>query len=172
MNGHYTEIGIATAAGYFQGHPTIFVVQEFGRPLAAASAPRPITKSTVPTKPTEVATATTRPAVLGESIVPAITSHPAQTPPKLAAELAKKVATDMPWWAFFVGFPKYAMLYTYYIIGFFVLLGLAIDTGFEFKWHHIHRARRAGIMLAVMAALFIAANYLFFAHPVLAAVAG
>lgn len=32
LNEHFTEIGIATAQGYFEGRQTIFVVQMFGRP--------------------------------------------------------------------------------------------------------------------------------------------
>lgn len=32
LNGHFTEIGIAVADGYYQGRPTTFVVQFFGKP--------------------------------------------------------------------------------------------------------------------------------------------
>ncbi|KKW26617.1 MAG: hypothetical protein UY70_C0021G0017 [Candidatus Kaiserbacteria bacterium GW2011_GWB1_52_6] len=173
MNGHYTEIGIATAAGYYLGHPTIFVVQEFGSPEKAAAL-RQITKATLPQKPTEIATATTKPqaAVLGESATPAIAAPITNTPPEISAVLAEKVSAHQPWWAFIVGFPRDTMLYTYYIIGLFILLGFAIDTGLEFKWHHIRRAWRASLLLVLMTFFFIAANYFFFAYPVLAAVAG
>ena len=40
INGNFTEIGIATAEGYFEGVPTTFVVQMFGRPLVVASEAR------------------------------------------------------------------------------------------------------------------------------------
>jgi hypothetical protein len=33
LNTKYTEVGIATANGMYQGRPTTFVVQEFGRPM-------------------------------------------------------------------------------------------------------------------------------------------
>ncbi len=33
LNGNFTEIGIATKEGFYEGRPTIFVVQEFGQPL-------------------------------------------------------------------------------------------------------------------------------------------
>lgn len=33
LNGKYTEIGIATAQGVYEGRPTTFVVQMFGRPM-------------------------------------------------------------------------------------------------------------------------------------------
>jgi len=42
LNGNFTEVGIATAHGIYQGQPTTFVVQMFGRPLASA-APTPST---------------------------------------------------------------------------------------------------------------------------------
>ncbi len=32
LNNHFTEIGIATAEGVYQGHPTTYVVQMFGKP--------------------------------------------------------------------------------------------------------------------------------------------
>ncbi len=35
LNGHFTEIGVATAEGMYQGHQTTFVVQEFGTPESA-----------------------------------------------------------------------------------------------------------------------------------------
>ena len=37
VNGSFTEIGIATSQGTYQGRPTTFVVQLFGRPLASVS---------------------------------------------------------------------------------------------------------------------------------------
>jgi len=33
LNDKFTEIGIATAEGYYNGHPTVFVVQMFGKPV-------------------------------------------------------------------------------------------------------------------------------------------
>ncbi len=37
MNAGFTEIGIATAEGVYDGHPTTFVVQMFGRPAGRGS---------------------------------------------------------------------------------------------------------------------------------------
>ncbi len=42
LNGHFTEIGIATAKGIYGGNETTFVVQMFGKPLAVAVAPEPM----------------------------------------------------------------------------------------------------------------------------------
>lgn len=38
LNGNFTEVGIATAEGEFQGRETIFVVQLFGRPALASAS--------------------------------------------------------------------------------------------------------------------------------------
>ncbi len=46
MNEHFTEIGIATAEGYYNGSPTTYVVQMFGAP-AFASIPKTEIKPTV-----------------------------------------------------------------------------------------------------------------------------
>lgn len=65
LNTHFTQIGIATAVGDFNGHRTTFVVQEFGTPAhtttAAAVATAPVAVTT-PTAPTDIAIATTKPA--------------------------------------------------------------------------------------------------------------
>lgn len=42
LNSNYTQIGIATAQGNYQGRPTVFVVQLFGKPPAAKPAPTPV----------------------------------------------------------------------------------------------------------------------------------
>lgn len=41
INGNFTEIGIATAEGYYEGVPTTFVVQMFGRPFIPTPEVRP-----------------------------------------------------------------------------------------------------------------------------------
>ena len=41
LNDNFTEIGIATAEGTFNGHKTIFVVQMFGTPALAQLAGQP-----------------------------------------------------------------------------------------------------------------------------------
>src|SRR3989338_1224480 len=47
LNGRFTEIGVATARGVYQGRETVFVVQLFGRPKATiASAQAPVLSQT------------------------------------------------------------------------------------------------------------------------------
>ncbi len=73
LNAKYTEIGIATAAGYYQGRPTTFVVQMFGTPRTGAVAtarPKPQFESS-PTNPSQMAVASndvSSAPVLGEAV--------------------------------------------------------------------------------------------------------
>ena len=188
LNPNYTEIGIATAQGMYQGRVTTFVVQEFGTP-AVGKVSVAVTQQ-VPENPAEIATAEPDTgAVLGEQApaTPAPVKKPAAKPraaalapapqsnivattePALAAALASDAASNKPFWAAFVGFPKDTMRYTYFVIGLLVLLALAVDTGLELHRHHRRRAFHAGILLISMGLLFFAADYFFFAKPVLAA---
>lgn len=64
LNGNFTEIGIATAQGTYQGRPTTFVVQEFGKPMK--------------TTPTTVAGATR--TATSSQIVRATTTSPVAAP--------------------------------------------------------------------------------------------
>jgi hypothetical protein len=56
MNGNYTEIGVGTAEGTYEGFATVYVVQLFGTP----SAPTPV--ATLPKTAPQVAGATAEPA--------------------------------------------------------------------------------------------------------------
>ena len=176
LDPHFTEIGIATAQGMYQGHPTTFVVQEFGTP-AGSSRQKPVAVATIPDDPKEPALATTEPqepTVLGTSAEESAQAEAvvATTSPVLAAYLAQEVrGSEIPLWGYLVSFPKSAMHYTYNIIALLVLLALIIDTGFQMRYHHRTKAMHAGIALGVILALFVLADYLFFAEPVLASLA-
>jgi len=216
LNPRFTEVGIATAQGTYQGRPTTFVVQEFGTPTQSRVAGAPVQTETIPENPTEPAIATThvrsanistsslaarsqKPSVaevqvtqvLGSTAkepqkVPDVsvpsaepnpeskdTSHETPlTSPALAAALAQEMSGQVPLWAYPVSFPRDTLRYTYYAIGILVLLALAIETGFEIRFHHRRRAARAGLLLIAMCVLFLAASYFFFSEPVLAAISG
>lgn len=80
MNGKYTEIGVGTARGEYQGYPTIFVVQLFGTP---ANAPIAVATSepVVPEPAPVVALAEPEPEVLPVVETPAeVVSEPVEEP--------------------------------------------------------------------------------------------
>lgn len=80
LNAKFTEIGIALEQGEYEGHPTTFVVQLFGKPravsatpvpaVAAAPKPKPVPVPAPAPKPASIvaiATPSTSPTVAGES---------------------------------------------------------------------------------------------------------
>ncbi len=84
VNGNYTEIGVGTARGVFEGFDTVFVVQLFGTP--AYPAPYASARIDAPTLPEELASASmpitpsgTAAVVLAETTVAATSSAASST---------------------------------------------------------------------------------------------
>lgn len=175
LNPKYTEVGIATAAGVYQGRPTLFVVQMFGTPRAyadpahiTAEAVKALEESPITSQkiPTPLGTANGA-VVLGETVQEkATTSIPAAA---IAQSLPVLHSEDVPVWAYLISSPKETLRYAYYILGFFILCALLIDIELEIRWHHLRHAMRAGFALVTMSILFIVADWAFFAQPILAA---
>ena len=178
LSGNFTEIGIATAQGMYQGRETTFVVQAFGAPSRAIARTATIATTKVPKDP-EIATATApvppqpKVQVLGSATLEdsAPYSSAIHTEPASAAELSVGTLDVIPAWGYVIGFPRSALRYAYYALGLLVLLALALETGFEFRTHHRKKAVRAGILLIAMVVLFVVADYAFFVEPVLALIA-
>lgn len=172
LDSNFTEIGIATAVGTYQGRSTIFVAQMFGKPSGTAQQPQ-IAREVVPESPRETAVARAEvpvrevvpepvEAVLGEAAMPEVIQ------PAVAAELAVEMTDEKPFWSGVVSSPRETLRNVYVILALLVLLGLAFDTGLEIRRHHRGRALRAGAVLAVMAVLFTFAELFYFVEPVVA----
>lgn len=81
LNGNFTEIGIATAQGEFNGRPAIYVVQFFGAPAAittvepevslAGKIPAPLAASLLPVSEVELSNPPAESAPTAESVAPA-----------------------------------------------------------------------------------------------------
>jgi hypothetical protein len=162
LNKNYTEIGIATAKGTYKGQEATFAVQMFGRPSAAEL------KEAEETSPAPRPVAVTDDQVLGET-----DTEPVGALAEQDGDAAVILSADeIPWWGWVVAQPKETLRYAYYILGLLILAGLFFDMELELKWHHVRHAKKAGFLLATMSMLFIAADWLFFAQPILAAVTG
>lgn len=77
LNPLYTEMGISVVQGTFDGRPSIYLVQYFGKPSVKIAQVPPIKDLTaakeilkLPTQKTEVATSATKTAVLGTEVSP------------------------------------------------------------------------------------------------------
>ena len=188
MDPHFTEIGIAIAQGTFDGHPTTFVVQEFGAPSGSHVAQASIQKETTPANPTQPALATAESApsntVLGTSASDALKEAPvalsaggasgaggkalATTPVVTTpVEIQASASNYAPWWAHILASPRSSMGYAYWMIGLLIVVGLGFMTGFEFHVHHLRKAYMAGALLAFVCLMFVAANIFIFTTPTL-----
>lgn len=168
LNGHFTEIGIATAEGEYKGRHTIFVVQMFGSPAhpLASAQPTPV-QVTEPAAPEEIAVATTEPAPI--SIVPTEAAPaPAVEAGTVAAESAEGIANNAsPHYAslfdFFAASPE-SLLRTIYTIGALILvLALILVTELEVKKHHMKHVAAAVLLIALMGSLLFVADRIIFA---------
>ena len=194
LDPHFTEIGIATAEGTYQGHPTTFVVQEFGAPSSSVTQ-RTVTEVTIPASAQETALAVSAPAtVLGETVRPPVVKAPvpvkkpvATTPaPKKTDVLGSSVAIEVPserpplapasqaatpryapWWGHLFTSPRYMLEYAYWGLALLVVLLLGFATGFEIHVHHTRKAVAAGVLLSFILVMFLAADTFVFTDPVL-----
>jgi hypothetical protein len=183
LNGKFTEIGIATAEGEYQGKKAIFVVQMFGRPSLLASTNAPTTEGTPAAD--EIAVASTEPVptqtsapvpseVLGSSVpAPVAPAASAIVPAAVAAEVAAPtpvVSTPAPSYASFfdmlAGSPQNLLRALYLACALVVLLALVFTTELEFKKHHLRHVVAAVFLLALMGGLFTVADRLVFIAPV------
>lgn len=170
LNPHYTEIGIATASGYYQGRPTIFVVQEFGMPAPLAPA---AVVSDVPANPSTPAVAAVKtaeePDVLGAAVSAQksapLAAVPSQARPIGAITNPPAPAVQPSWWEKAAAMPRFASHIAYYFLVFCVLAVLFLDTGFELKKHHQRKAARAAFLLILIGTFFIAGDWYVFSPP-------
>ena len=173
LNGHYTEIGVATAQGVYQGHLTTFAVQMFGQPAKATALPSPVQTEFVPQTPTEVATASTEPSVpvAGATAETGAVAAVGPVPGAVAVPLVveTKVPDLAPWWQHIVASPKLMLEYAYYALGLVILFILAVMTRFEFKSHHRHHLYAVAMLFVLMGGIFAFADLVLFATPTIAA---
>lgn len=182
LDGNFTEIGIATAQGTYQGRPTTFVVQMFGTPARATAAVAPVRTTALPTEPTEpvlatatfattstvispAAATTVAAAIVDESLAP----EEAETPVLGTAATGLATPDQAPWWQHLLTSPKELLRYGYYALSIIVLCILAYVTELEFHRRHTRHLLAAVVLLVLMIALIVLANMFLFTQPVIAA---
>ena len=183
LNPHYTQVGIAIAAGTYEGHPTTFVVQEFGTPAPSGTASS-VVVATVPTAAEVLAEASSTPAknVASASVQPPTPSKPSVATPApafasstgavtaITAPTTPSEPTPMPtgliaFWNVFASSPQTTLRYAYYLFGLLILIALIFETGFEVKKHHTRHVALAVALIALMSGLFLTADRLVFTTP-------
>jgi uncharacterized protein YkwD len=176
LSPNFTEIGIATAQGTYQGRSTTFVVQVFGSP-SSSGVQRAITEVSIPKSPAQIALATSTP-VLGTTGAPSTQKPIAKAPAPKKTVLGSTIAmspdplpdgsiAQVPLWARIVTSPRSILHYTYWAIAFLILVALGITTGFEIRAHHTKKAIVAGVLLSFILVMLVAANLFVFTTPTL-----
>ena len=173
LDAKYTEIGIASAVGMYEGHETIFVVQEFGTPQAV-QAQQEVVAESVPENPTVIATAEApkpKPAEAApapypepEQVLGSTNAEVSAVRPETAVEASSLPAPV----AYVIASPRTSLRYSFLAIGLFLLIALAYTTRFEMKKHHLRHVRAVTVLIVFMGVLFLAGNHFVFTEPVIA----
>jgi uncharacterized protein YkwD len=194
MNAHFTEIGIATAEGTYEGHPTTFVVQMFGTPApsrlaqgasqtqAAASSEKPASVAAVsseasgsnaqvlgasrsPSPAPSIATVTTVEPKPHTALTKAVALAYRSDNTQTLALATPAVQMQAPFWGFFASAPKTTLRYAYYFLGLLVLVVLIARTGIEIRLHHMKHIAYGGGLMVMMFGLFFIADRMIFTPP-------
>lgn len=167
LNEKYTEMGIGTASGKFEGYDTVFVVQLFGTPAVAIpqqDADISLGNSSASFVAEEVAAAGL-PTVAGESQGEEsvgmtkdgtlVLESFSATENTAAKTMPPEYVSESPsgFWQFFTS-PRLILQIVYSFIGSFVLLSLLLAMALEWRRHHpVQMAYSIGLLL-LMVALF------------------
>ena len=183
LDGHFTEIGIAVARGTYQGRSTTFVVQMFGTPSTQSNVvrgtPAPVRTLTSPSEPTSPALATTEPTtptpvkstrVAGAAATATMATNVAtKSVLGVGAGAIVSAAPSASWWQYLLTSPKTMLRYAYFAIAGTMLILLAVVTEFEFHRRHLRHVAATLFLFVLMLGLFVFADVVFFAQPVIAA---
>ncbi len=162
MNENFTEIGIATAEGVYQGRHTVFVVELFGTP-AEQEVVLPVVKPTTTVKPPKTTVskpATTTQVVLAESTstnelfiaVGKKSANSTNTPTSKYSSAWQKILTN----------PDESLSFIYFILSFIIVLGLILMIFIEIKLQHPRMIFLGiGLLVIILGLLYIYQSILF-----------
>ncbi len=173
LNSNFSEVGIATAEGMYQGRKTTFVVQLFGRPAEVSSTPaKTVTNTTkkTETKPVRIASATSS-AVLSESVSTEVLGEngtnelyvSAQKGQPLEASSGRMTATTVNPKIKYSNFferallsPEKSLSILYSLIALIIIIGLVCTTFVEFRAHNLRAMFLAiGLLLVIFGLLYV-----------------
>ncbi len=181
MNTKYTEIGIGTAKGEYEGFDTVFVVQMFGTPAVAVAAPATVSEvvpeitetELVLTEPEQVIVEETEPVIPAQvagvtedsEINASVTSDGTVVYESFAATAVENVEeiisaptdniTSRPstFWRILTS-PRLLLQIIYSILGLFIIGALLASIIIEWRRHHPIQIAYATVMLLMMIVLF------------------
>ncbi len=167
MNENFTEIGIATAQGLYQGRTTTFVVQLFGKPAEAQTVVSP-TKTTVKKVVEKPVASSTSSAVLSESVSSEVLAENGTNElfvsatnkvPEKAGSAATTSNPKVKYSNFFeraLLSPEKSLSILYSLIALMVILGLGFTTFVEFRAHNLRMVLLAmGLLVIIFGLLYV-----------------
>lgn len=174
LNARFTEIGIATAQGSYQGRDTVFVVQMFGRPakipakvsdaqtqdLTSVSPTNQVTKNTLPAS--SVLGSETPDKVLSESETFIAVESEVALSDETSQVTSVAQAASATWFENILVSPRKTMSVLYLFLGGFVLLSLFLMVVIEIRRQHPrHIAYGVGLIAFILALTYIYRTFLF-----------
>ncbi|MBI4084983.1 MAG: CAP domain-containing protein [Candidatus Liptonbacteria bacterium] len=170
LNGHFTEIGVATAMGTYKGHDANFIVQFFGAPakpkIAVVPDVLPVVKQASaatgqPTQASIVKQETSMGTSGSETFVAVIKDDEAAVNP------APNQEADSPVFAVeqansgqaFVGSPRKAINYVFYAAALLTFVALILNIFVKIKVQHPHLIMNGLFILLVVFGAFLFNQY-------------
>lgn len=171
MNGNFTEIGIATADGTYQGRPTTFVVQLFGTPARETVVPTPSkiskagTKVVIPKPESKINPIL--PTIISSSVLGA--SNASDLYIAVENKSAVRATTSSPraeysnWLEKVLLSPKKLLSFSYLVIVLIIVIGLLLTILIEIKKQHPYLIASALFVLLIICVLLYVYESLLFA---------
>ncbi len=164
LNGYFTEIGIAMADGFYEGQPTIFVVQLFGSPQ---SEPQSIAPAAKPAAGAAQAAQSPVKILHSDSTFIAVKSVP-QEQGSVAGEESKVAAVSQSapaspsLWKRIAASPKTALGSVYLTLATLIFLVMTLMIAVEIRRQHpLHIAYGTGLLVLMAALLYVYQSTLF-----------
>lgn len=150
LNSDYTEIGIATSQGIYQGRETVFVVQFFGTPARAIAPIAPEKLSIVPK-----ANAAEISQTQAKESFTEVKNENAKTVPSSAPSAQKPSVAGV-----LVSEPRLTVNYLYYFLAAIVALALALKIFIKIRVQHPALIANGVLMIMVLLTVILANQYL------------
>lgn len=168
MNSNFTEIGIATAEGFYQGRRTVFVVQLFGTPAEKETIiPKVVVPTTPKTQTKTTAKIATTSTVLSESVSSVVLAENGTN--ELYVSVEKKSAVSTTSKLNYSNFvekiimsPNKFLGFVYFAIILVLIIGLLTSIFIEIKKQHPRYILMGfGLLFIVLGLLYIYQYVLF-----------
>ena len=170
MNSNFSEIGIATAEGMYQGKITTFVVQLFGRPAEKEAIIVKVSKVSTTTNTTVVKPKANSETILSETASSEVLAEDGNGTDEIFISVEKKSAdatsSDLKYSNFFERItlsPNKFLSFAYSIIAVIILITLSFMVFIEVENRHPrHILVAVGIIIIITGLLYIYRNLLFY----------